>query len=93
MHRVIIDEEVIATDAMHGWGCARIDTCMSNGCHGRQVVDQTVVTGEALLYQPFEAILPKLVIIPGQIVPTHLVYHYAYYKFRTLIHLRASPSL
>jgi hypothetical protein len=66
---------------------------MTNGSHRRHIVDQAVVTGEALLYQPFEAIVTKLVIIPGQIVPTHLVYHYAYYKFRTLIHLRASPSL
>jgi hypothetical protein len=60
---------------------------MTNSSYRRQIVDQAVVTGVALLNQPFETIVAKLVIIPTEIVPTHLVYHNTYYKLWTLIKL------
>jgi hypothetical protein len=58
---------------------------MTNRCHRRNIVDQTVIAGITSPNQPFEAIVAELVIIPTEVVPSHLVYHDTYYELRTLI--------
>ena len=88
IHSFIINIEIVTTDAMQS-GCSTcIDTRMTDGRDGRQIVDQAVVATVALADEPFETIIAKLVIIPGEIIPAHLVYHDSHYKFRTLVKIR-----
>jgi hypothetical protein len=60
---------------------------MADSRHRRKIVDQTVVAGVALLDQPLEALVTKLVIIPAEVVPAHLVYHHTDYELRALAKL------
>ena len=69
-------------------GCRTcIRTRMPDARHRRQIIDQAVVTGESLIYQPLKAVIAELIVIPGQIVPAHLVYHNSHNEFRTLVKL------
>ena len=69
---------------MEGGHRACIIARVANGCDGGQIVDHLVVATEALVHETLEAALAELVVIIGEIVPTHLVKDYAHHKFRSL---------
>ena len=72
-------EEVVAADAVERRRGAGIDGRVAYRRYRRDIVDQAVVAGKALTYQPPEAVVGKLVVVTRQVVPAHLVYDDAYY--------------
>ena len=83
--RLTVDIEIVATDAMEGWRCPRVGTRMSDGRDCRHIVDQTVVTRIALFDHPAETVFLEPVVIPCQIVPTHLIHHDSHHEFGSLV--------
>ena len=72
-HLLAIDIKVVASNAVQGGHRASIVAAVSDGGNGGQIVNHLVVAAEAFVHQTLEAALAKLVIIIGEIVPTHLV--------------------
>ena len=83
-HFLAIDVKVVASNAVQGGHRASIVAGVSDGGDGGQIVNHLVVAAEAFVHQTLEAALAKLVIILGEIVPTHLVNDDAYHQLGAL---------
>ena len=79
-----VDKEIVAADAVQGRCRACIDAGVTDGGHGRHVVDHGVLEAEALIDETAESSFAILVIIIVEVVPAHLVHHKTYHKFGPL---------
>ena len=83
-HRLAIDIERVAADAVIGWGSAGIDGAVANGGDGGHIVDEAVVHRIALGDQALQSAVIKLVVIAREVVPAHLVDHHANHQLGSL---------